>query len=269
MTSIPPLRDPAAGEPTVLIRDNGCLADIEPAPPEVVEELVVERLTFRVDDCGVLQAGLRHERLLIFDAGGRAAFPSGLVPRVADVVRRAGYRVEVQDFAEPPVPAAMAVADALDADRRQLAAELAASRRGVVLTRSACERTAVIELAIELFAPAKVMVVTKTRREAWGIGKALRAGRQEPVAIFTRQHTTSDVRIQVGTAGSLDLVHAGVVILADATQALHNRIAHDVLLLARPRIYGLYDDRRRLTRIIHDSCPWFRNCLGVFQFGRC
>jgi hypothetical protein len=230
MTSIPPT-DPTAGVPSAQIRDDGGLADIDLAVPKVLDELVVERRVFRADDCG-----------------GRAAFPSGLVPRVAAAARRAGYPAEVKDVAEPPVPAAMATADGLDAAGRRLAAALAASRRGVVLARSNRERMAVIRQAIDLFSTARIMVVTKTRGEARRIGEALRSGRGEPVDVYTRQPTTSDARIQVGTAGSLDLSIAGVVLLVDATQTLHDGVGECLLLLRRARVYGLLDDRRRLVR---------------------
>jgi hypothetical protein len=68
------------------------------------------------------------------------------------------------------------------------------------------------------------------------------------VGCFTRQHTTSDVRIQVGTAGGLDLADAKVVLFTDARHVLHERVRRYVLFLRRQRIYGLLDGWRGLSR---------------------
>ncbi len=150
--------------------------------------------------------------------------PSGLVPRLAAAARRAGSRVEIQDRAEPPIPASAPDITNLDEDGRRLVAALAGNRRGVILVRSPGKRMAAIELALRVFPTGRFMIVTKTRSEARKIAEALRADREEPVACYTRQCTTSDVRIQVGTAGGLDLTYASIVLFTDATQILQERV---------------------------------------------
>ena len=94
--------------------------------------------------------------------------------------------------------------------------------------RSAADRLAVLDLAIRVFQTGHLMIVASTRSAARTVARALRAGRAEPVRCFIRQPTRSDVGIQVGTAGSLDPTVAGVVVFADATQVLHERVRRDV-----------------------------------------
>ena len=90
--------------------------------------------------------------------------------------------------------------------------------------------------------------MTSTRAEARAVAAALRGGREEPVACYVRQYTRSDVRIQVGTAGSLELGDSDVVVLADAGLALHERVQRGPLLLGRTRVCGLLGDRPGLSR---------------------
>ena len=156
--------------------------------------------------------------------------------------------MEVRELAEPPVPASPPQLEDLDEEPRRLVAALTRSRRGVVRVRSAADRLAVLDLAIRVFQTGHLMIVASTRSAARTVARALRAGRAEPVGCFIRQPTRSDVGIQVGTAGSLDPTVAGVVVFADATQVLHERVRRDVSRLPRQRIYGLLDERRNLSR---------------------
>jgi hypothetical protein len=220
---------------------------MDPVSCEVLEELAVARRAFVADGQGRLRREAEPEYLFDFDPAGGVNFLSGLVPRVAAAARRAGYTVEVQDEAGTLIPAAPPAAG-LHADRRRLAAALAGRRMGVVLARSDAERLAFMGLVLDLFAPGRVMVVTKTRDEAWEVCRALQAGRDEPVACYTRQFTRSDARIQVGTAGSLDLAGARVVVFMDATQVQHERVRPHLRILRRQRLFGLHDDRVDLSR---------------------
>lgn len=257
MTSIRTSPEPAAGAPALVIRADGVVARIDQPPREVLEELVVGRRAFAADGRGGVRRDWEPEDLFDLDPDGRLAFFAGLVPRVAAAARRAGYAVEVRDEGEPTIAAAPVDDLGLDPDRRRLAADLAGCRRGVVLALTRADRIATIDLILELFAPGRVMIVTKTRDEAREISRALRAGRREPVACYTRQRTQSDIRVQVGTAGGLDLADARVVIFADATQALHEGIRNYRDVLRRQRIYGLLDPRvdpARRERLVIEAC---------------
>ena len=68
------------------------------------------------------------------------------------------------------------------------------------------------------------------------------------MACYTRQLTTSDARIQVGTDGGLDLLGPGVVLFTDARHVLREGVRGRLLILRRQRVLGLLDERLVLSR---------------------
>ncbi len=214
----------------------------------MIIEVFAERRRFGVDARGGLRRDSKPEHLFELDADGELHVLSGLVPRLAAAARRAGYPVELQDLAEPTVPASAPDGADLDDDGQRLAAILARCRRAVLQVRSPGDRLAAIELALRLFPTGRFMIVTMTRSEARKIARILQAGREEPVACYTRQLTTSDARIQVGTDGGLDLLGPGVVLFTDARHVLREGVRGRLLILRRQRGLGLLDERLVLSR---------------------
>jgi hypothetical protein len=247
MTSSLSSPDHSAGPPAIVISDDGSVAGVDRAPPEVLEALLVERRGFRADGGGLRRLS-EPEHLFDLDPDGGATFLSGLVPRVEAAARRAGYPVEIRDEAEPVTPAAPSGARGeLDEDLRGLADRLEPRRRGVVLVRSGRDRLRAIELIVRMFPRGRV-VVAKTRREARQIVRHLGASLDEPIDFCTRGLTLSEIRVRVGTEGSLDLALGSVVVFADATSVLHERLRPMWRVLRRQRVYGMLDDGLRPGR---------------------
>lgn len=244
--------DAAIRRPALLIRDHGGHATLRRPPRELLAALAAElafvRREFAVDARGGLRRDRDAEALFEIDRDGELHVPSGLVPRLVAAAGRAGYSVDVQDGGNLVVPASMVDLLGEREDIVRLAAALAGSRRGVLAARSRGHRLAALRLIIRLFPAGKIMVFASTRAEAKKIARDLSSRAAEPIACFTRQLTRSDVRVQVGTLGGLDPTVAGVVVFADARQALHARARRDLAHLGRQRIYGLLDDRAGLGR---------------------
>ncbi len=244
--------DAAIRGPALLIRDHGGHATLRRPPRELLAalaaELAVVRRDFAVDARGGLCRVHQAEPLFEIDDHDDLHVPSGVVQRLVAAARRAGYSVDVQDRAESVVPASKPDLVGERADIVRLAAVLAGSRRGLVAARSRGHRLAALRLIIRLFPAGKIMVFASTRAEAKKIARDLSSRAEEPIACFTRQLTRSDFRVQVGTLGGLDPTVAGVVVLADARQALHARARREHAYLGRQRIYGLLDDRDGLGR---------------------
>ena len=90
----------------------------------MIIEVFAERRRFGVDARGGLRRDSKPEHLFELDADGELHVLSGLVPRLAAAARRAGYPVELQDLAEPTVPASAPDGADLDDDGQRLAAIL-------------------------------------------------------------------------------------------------------------------------------------------------
>ena len=236
-----------AGDRTIRIRDHGASAEIRSAPIELLAEFSFERRRFRLDGRGGLTQESEPQVLFELDPSCVAWIPSGLIPRLCAFARRLGLEVELLDVGPAPVDATVFPSGRLTAEREQIASVLAGSRRGVLLAGSRAERFALLGLILDLFRTGRRMIVTKTRSEARSLSALLRSCRGEPIGCFTQQYTRSDVGIQVGTAGSLVLADASVVILTDATQAAHQRVSRQLAQLDRQRVYGLLDDRVELS----------------------
>jgi hypothetical protein len=235
--------DLAAGPPAILIRDYGACANIHPAPPEMFEELLVDRQRFLSDGRGGLRREAQPQCLFDLDPDGGVNVPAGLVPRLAAAARRAGYRVDIQDHGEPPRAApSPEFVGLIDNARLDLAGSLAGNRRGVIEVRSAQDKLSMVELVARVFTLRPIAIVTKSRREArticWHLGRTL----AEPVECCIRGSVRPDARIRVGTINNLDLTVAGVVVFVDATQILHKDVPGRLMILRRTRIYGLLGD---------------------------
>ena len=249
MNSMKPSLDRLAGVPVIVIRNHGVCANIQPARLEMVVDLLVERRRFRSDGRGGVRGEIEPEHLFDLNQNAVLWVPSGLVPRLADAARRAGYQVEIEDLAEPFVPAPRTdVPGIVDDARRKLIAALVGNRRGVIQARSDRDRFGVIDLLPRVFTRRPIAIVAKSRCEAKKISRRLRATQGEPVDCCTRGRTDSDDRIRVGTINSLDLTVAGVVVFVDATQILHEDVPDQLMILRRTRIYGLLGDGLALCR---------------------
>jgi hypothetical protein len=232
-----------------MIRDDGCVATVHPLRAELLEELLIERWTFRPDGHGGVRADSVPEHFFSLDDRGGLAFLAGLVARVAASLRRAGYQVEIQDRGIPPISNVEPdVVNVTSYEQRAFVVALAGNRRGVIEVRSDRDRFEVIELVLRVFAQYPVAIVTKTRREARKLSRHLTATLKEPVDCCTRGLTGSDIRVRVGTIGSLDLTLASVVLFTDASQVLHKDVQRLLQMLRDQRVYGLLDDRLALSR---------------------
>jgi hypothetical protein len=241
--------DPGAEAPVVLIRDDGRLADIHPSRLELLPELLVERRQFRPDGRGGLRLDQQLGCLFARDHEGRLVIPSGLVPRLAAVLRRAGCRAEIEDLTDPLIPdPAPEIPDAADDEERAILAALAGNRRGVIPVRSDRDRLAVLGRAMKVFAKHRIIVVAATRAEARKIDRHLRAILKEPVACCTRGLAYTDARVRVGTIGSLDPTVGQVIFFTGATQVLRADVPARLAICPRPRIYGLIDEQVALSR---------------------
>ncbi len=232
----------------ILIRVHGSLAGIPSPRPEIFAELVVELRRFRPDGRGGLRRVTDLEHLFDLNHHGDLTVPSGLVPRLAAVVRQAGYRVEIEDLAEPasaaPTPDSLG---GLDDPRHGFVTSMTAARRGVIQVGFGSDKLAVIELLPKMFERQPIVIITKSRGESKKISRRLRATLKEPVACCTRGRSGSETRVRVGTEPSLDLSLAAVVVFADARQILHRRVRDQLLIFRRQRIYGLLDDQHGLS----------------------
>jgi hypothetical protein len=241
--------DLAAAPPAILIRDYGVGANVHPAPPEMFVDLLVERQRFHSDGRGGLCREAQTQCLFDLVPDGGANVPAGLVPRLAAVARRAGYRVDIQDLGEPPRAApSPELVGVIDNEQLDLAESLAGSRRGVIVVRSTQHKLGMVELVARVCTLHPIAIVTKTRREArkfcWSLGKTL----AEPVECCIRGSVRPDARIRVGTINNLDLTVAGVVVFVDATQILHKDVPRRLMILRRTRIYGLLGDHLAPSR---------------------
>ncbi len=244
--------DAAIRGPALLIRDHGGHATLRRPQRELLAALAAELAVVRRDFAVDARSGLRRvhqtETLFEIDAAGELHVPSGLVSRLVAAAGRAGYSVDVQDGGNRVVPASMVDLVGEREDIVRLAAALAGSRRGVLAARSRDHRLAALRLIIRLLQDGKIMIIASTLAEPKKIARDLSSRTAEPSGCFTRQLNRSDVRVQVGTLGGLDPTVAGVVVFADARQALHARARRDLASLGRQRIYGLFDDRDWLGR---------------------
>jgi hypothetical protein len=211
-------------------------------------DLLVERRTFQPDGGGGLRNELVPEVLFEVDQNGRAYFPSGLVTRLAALLRRAGYLVEVHDLSEPCSPAPVSdPAGLVDQNKRDIVTALAGNRRGVVRARSDRDKTAALELLLKTYPQHRFMIVTKTEKEARKIASHLQDIVGEPVDFCTRGSGRSEVRVRVGTERSLDFTATTVLVFADALQVLHKSIEPRLRICHTQRIYGVLDDQLTLS----------------------
>jgi hypothetical protein len=125
-----------------------------------------------------------------------------------------------------------------DPSRHEVLRVLEDDPRGQILASSA---GALFELIILIcrFFPGKLMIVAQNQEEMHRLKNRLSRRLKEPVICITKGLKLSESRIEVGTVGSLDLMFADVVILANGDQALHAKTRVDLGYLHRQRIYGL------------------------------
>jgi hypothetical protein len=253
-------------------------------PAWLLRELVVPERQFTLCGARGFESVVEDVRLYDERPYGRTRVLTGIVPRLSERLLQAGYHVKVtrQNYVndQPPRwdafkradPGAVAALQVLEDEPR---GQILASSRGAMLE-------AIILLC--RFFSGKVMVVADSRREMYRITHLMRKRLKEPVLYMTKENSLSESRIEVGPVGSLDLMLADVVLLANANQALLKKTSEYLSFLSRQRIYGLrlISEQESLRRklllegiigpvLLHAGPPWKlpREVLVLLADWRC
>jgi hypothetical protein len=231
-------RGPA--RPPVRIEFHGLRAVVEPAPVGLLDPaLTTGRREYRAGGRRGFEGVAAQEPQFLVKAAGRIELFSGLVPRVAALLGRAGYPVEVVDRTRPRPRLRLDVArlGSRNSEASDFVRTLAGHGRGQVVA-AAGDRPDRIALLIRAFPEAFVTVAVASRRAAWRIGEQVGRRVSEPVEVFTRGLCGSDRRVRVATFNSLDEKQADLVVFADAAEVLHARASDLFARMVNQRAYG-------------------------------
>jgi hypothetical protein len=241
----------ATEKPIVQIRTLGMCAEVEPPTTDLLirlkRELVVARSTFSPNDAGGVQL---HRKPISFyrDMGGWLWVGAGQVPRISKFFEHLGYDVAVEDMnTESALIGPPCVPYIGQEGRRQLAFALFSHARGVVRVPTFHAQRDFLDFVVTMWPNKSFRIVSPTRSQANRLADHLTKVLRQPVAYQTRGYSSSDLRVRVGTLGSVDL-RGDIVILLDARQVLGNRMAQALAAYNRAQLYGLIDDRRPMSR---------------------
>ncbi|QEH32112.1 hypothetical protein OJF2_05810 [Aquisphaera giovannonii] len=224
-----------------------------PLPGWVLRGLEFRRRVYRAGGPRGVESSVETHRAWSRDEDGATRIFSGHVPRVRRLLlEEDGHDVVVEDSAERDRhPRDRASRRGVAPATRELLLGLALEPRGQLRATRPGDVSRLIRAVARSFG-GKVMVACTTRREVYRLADDLRRSMGEPVLGITKGLATSDVRIQVGTLGSLDTDGAAVVVLAGTRQALHSKMIEELAWidrprLHRPRIYGIRVPSDRLS----------------------
>jgi hypothetical protein len=239
-----PRRDDAHHDILIRVRDN--VADVTPAPPEVIDPLrEVPRVVSQPGGPRGVEAGRVVDRLGWDRPGGGVRILAGLVPRVAAALRRAGHTVEVVDLA-PPCTRLEADSEWLerqdDATRAPFAA-IEQNRRGQIAVPAVASKPASLVTIVTAFPTAHITVVVATRQRARSLGGHLRHRLGEPVTVAAGAYICAPARLRIAIPAYKQPADADLVIFESSDSAV-NKVAVESLeeldrpRLAEPHVYG-------------------------------
>jgi hypothetical protein len=203
--------------------------------------------------------GYRHvetvEALYTFDHRGRLVFPAGLLPRVSQALREAGYVVRVDDQRRRGRrwrPAEDIYAAATTAERALLQA-VCREPLGQIEVRTRQDRIAKCLLLLRAFPKARVAVAVATRAQALELWRELEEQLDEPIGLELSGVTRRGQRCQVGTFANLSRYSVGgwdLVLLPYAEGSTGERAIELVTQAHSRRVYAFVQPQRRPDRLL-------------------